>query len=189
LAPRFFSVEKGHNPPAARRHRGLLEEERPLEHCFDGNCGGFWKRANNRESRFQISEKINYNECPLFWEWAFGIQVGNAEIGDMPSNSINIWKIKGKEGRITLEIPVAIEGEDAASAAFNQTAFTENVSRHGACILVDRDLKVGSTLKISAFRGKFQNQAMVMSIWIDDQDQKRRAGLRFTEPIRNWVVN
>jgi uncharacterized lipoprotein YmbA len=48
---------------------------------------------------------------------------------------------------------------------------------------------VGSKVKISAFQGKFQNDAVVMGVWIDDRDKKTKVGLQFTEPIRNWIVN
>jgi hypothetical protein len=107
----------------------------------------------------------------------------------MMGNPVNIWKIKGKENRIILAIPVHIEGEDGNNQPFSEETTTENVSRHGVCIVTNCALAVGSTLRLSAFQGKFQNQAVVKGVWVDERDKKTKAGLEFTNPIRNWIIN
>ncbi len=102
---------------------------------------------------------------------------------------IDIWKVKRTEPRISLHLPVIIEGDDTDSNHFSEATFTENVSKSGACIIVTRQLKLGSTVKVSGCQGKFEAQATVRGIWIDDHDRKTKIGVQFNGPTTNWVVS
>jgi hypothetical protein len=101
---------------------------------------------------------------------------------------IDVWKIKRAEPRILLVLPVTIEGEDTSHNHFLEETKTENVSKNGACLLITHSLAVGTSVTISARQGKFKCQATVRGIWIDDHDKKTRVGIRFIEPVENWVV-
>jgi PilZ domain len=102
---------------------------------------------------------------------------------------VDFWRVKRKETRVLLAIPMLIEGEDAENQHFMEETMTENVSKLGACIVVDRVLKLGSIINLSAFQGKFSCKAEVKAIWIDETQKKKKVGVRFVEQPTNWVVS
>ena len=102
---------------------------------------------------------------------------------------LDIWKVKRKEARIHLAVPVTIEGLDGSDQAFVEETTTENVSKNGACIVVSRILKLGSVITIMAFQGRFKCQGEIRAIWVDENDKKKKIGILFTEPTVNWVVS
>ena len=106
-----------------------------------------------------------------------------------PSHMPDSWNAKRKETRILLTIPVVLEGSDDGNVAFREETVTENVSKSGACIIVDRILRLGSIVTVSALQGKFKCQGEVRAIWVDDHDRRKKAGVRFTQPTTNWVVS
>ena len=101
---------------------------------------------------------------------------------------MDFWRVKRKETRILLAIPVVIEGEDSDNQHFIEETTTENVSKLGACIVVDRVLKLGSIISLTAFQGKFSCKAEVKAVLIDESERKKKIGVRFVEPPINWVV-
>jgi|SRR3989442_15942498 hypothetical protein len=101
----------------------------------------------------------------------------------------DIWKAKRLEARISLVMPVIIEGDDISNNHFREETTTENVSKSGACLLVTRQLKLGGLVTLTACQGKFKGQAVVKGIWIDDHDKKTKIGIQFSGPVQNWVVN
>jgi hypothetical protein len=101
---------------------------------------------------------------------------------------LDIWKVKRKEARILLAIPVIIEGLDKSSAPFREETMTDNVSKNGVCIVLDRALDLGVVLTVTACQGKFRCRGEVRALWVDDNDRKKRVGIRFVDPIANWVV-
>jgi PilZ domain len=102
---------------------------------------------------------------------------------------LDIWKVKRKEARILLSVPVTIEGLDEANAPFREDTITDNVSKNGACIVVNRVLKLGSIVTVTAFQGKFKCAGEIRAHWVDDNDKKKKIGIRFTGPPANWVVS
>jgi PilZ domain len=102
---------------------------------------------------------------------------------------LDLWKVKRKEVRIQLAIPVTIEGLDKSNAPFREETVTDNVSKNGICIISNQALDLGAIVTITACQGKFVCPGEVMALWVDDNDRKRRAGLRFTGPTQNWVVS
>ena len=101
----------------------------------------------------------------------------------------DIWKAKRFEARISLVMPVIIEGDDIPNDPFREDTTTENVSKSGACVVATRQLKLGALITVTACQGKFRGQAVAKGIWIDDYDNKTKLGIRFSGPIQNWVVN
>ena len=118
------------------------------------------------------------------------VEIRNSERrAAIPSRMLDTWNAKRKETRILLTIPVIVEGTDEGNAAFREETVTENVSKGGACIIVDRILRLGAIVTVSAFQGKFKCQGEVRAIWVDDHDRRKKAGVRFTQPTTNWVVS
>ncbi len=102
---------------------------------------------------------------------------------------LDIWKVRRKEARILLSVPVTIEGLDHDNAPFSEETVTENVSKNGACILVNRILKLGSVVTVLAFQDKFKCKGEIRAHWVDESDQKKRIGVQFVEAPINWVVS
>ena len=102
---------------------------------------------------------------------------------------LDIWRVKRKEARILLAIPVTIEGLDKSNTPFREETVTENVSKNGVCIVLDQALDLGVVLTVTACQGKFKCRGGVRALWVDDNDRKKRVGIRFTDPSMNWVVS
>jgi PilZ domain len=102
---------------------------------------------------------------------------------------IDIWKVKRTEPRIALKLPVILEGLDASSVPFRDETVTENVSKNGACVIVNHTLAVGATVSVIASQGKFSGQAIIKGIWLDDCDRKTKIGIQFVGPVQNWVIS
>ena len=102
---------------------------------------------------------------------------------------LDIWKVKRKEARILLTIPVTIEGLDKSNAPFREETVTDNVSKNGVCIILEQALDLGVVLTVTACQGKFKCKGEVRALWVDDNDRKKRAGIRFVDPTVNWVVS
>ena len=100
----------------------------------------------------------------------------------------DIWKVKRVEPRIALKLPVTLEGTDIENVTFREETTTENVSKHGACLIVARKLAIGTTVTIIGSQGKFKSEGVVKGIWIDDSDRKIKIGIQFLGPVQNWVV-
>jgi hypothetical protein len=101
---------------------------------------------------------------------------------------IDIWKVKRVEPRIALKLPIVLEGMDIANVAFREETTTENVSKHGACLVVTHKLGIGATVTVTGSQGRFKSEAVVKGIWIDDTDRKTKIGIQFVGPAQNWVV-
>ena len=101
---------------------------------------------------------------------------------------IDIWKVKRIEPRIALTLPVVLEGSDVENVGFREETSTENVSKHGACLITSHKLTVGTVVTVTGSQGKFKSEAIVKGIWIDDSDRKTKIGIQFVGPVQNWVV-
>ena len=102
---------------------------------------------------------------------------------------LDIWKARRKEARILLTIPITIEGVDKSNVPFCEETVTDNVSKNGVCIILDQPLDLGAILTVTAFKGKFKCKGEVKALWVDDNDGRKRVGLRFIDPALNWVVS
>jgi hypothetical protein len=101
----------------------------------------------------------------------------------------NPWKLRRSEPRVVLKIPITLDGKDKSGEAFTEETFTENVSRQGACVETVHYLEVGTVLQVSAFEKRFRSKARVTIVWSKKSASNRfRIGLRFLDPLANWVV-
>jgi hypothetical protein len=101
----------------------------------------------------------------------------------------DIWKVRRLDPRISLAMPVIVEGRDSRGEPYRDETFTENVSRMGICIVARREMRVGEQVTLYASGGQFRCHALVKIVWTDNNDKKIKAGLQFLEKPRNWVVN
>jgi hypothetical protein len=60
---------------------------------------------------------------------------------------------KRRSNRMALHASVGLSGEDRQKAAFNMTAKATNLNRHGAAVQLNRELLVGTVLKVKNQRG------------------------------------
>jgi hypothetical protein len=102
---------------------------------------------------------------------------------------LDLWKVKRKEARILLSIPIIIEGLDKSNAPFSAETVTDNVSKNGVCIILDQALDLGAVLTVTACQGKFKCKGEVRALWVDDNDRRKRVGIRFLDQAANWVVS
>lgn len=105
------------------------------------------------------------------------------------AQSSELWKLRRGEPRVTLQVPVTLEGKDKYGATFAEETVTENVSLQGACVETTHELEVGEVLLVSAFEQRFQAKARVAIVWSRKSvSNKFRVGLRFLEPNENWII-
>lgn len=86
-------------------------------------------------------------------------------------------------------IPVVIEGRTAGTNSFRDETFTENVSRMGACIVAGLNLQDGLSVALHARCGEFECHAKARIAWVGKFGNQMKAGVRFLEPPKNWVVS
>lgn len=108
---------------------------------------------------------------------------------NLNSSDGDIWKLRREQPRVTLRIPITLEGNDKLGVRYVEETFTENVSRNGTCVETDHLLEVGSVQEVSALSGKFKSRAQVAIVWSKKTESgKFRVGLRFLDPLDNWVI-
>jgi hypothetical protein len=82
--------------------------------------------------------------------------------------------------RVPVEFALDVEGTDASGKSFQAKAKAVKISRGGATLLIDVDVAVGSTVKLSPpYGGKLH--AEVNGSWIDDIDGNRRIGVKLLD--------
>lgn len=87
---------------------------------------------------------------------------------------------KRRSPRIALNAPVGLSGEDRAKSAFSVTAKATNLNKHGAAILVGRELLVGTTVLVKNGRGT-QISARIVAQVTAMQDGVQTYGIEFLE--------
>lgn len=60
---------------------------------------------------------------------------------------------KRRSNRMALHAPVGLSGEDRQKAAFDMQAKATNLNRHGAAVQLNRELLIGSVVKVKNQRG------------------------------------
>jgi hypothetical protein len=134
---------------------------------------------------FPFFLRILYNREAVNFKFEYSMQ----SMSPIYVIKTDIWKIRRLDPRISLSLPVVIEGKDSQNQIYRDDTFTENVSRMGACVVACREMNVGEQVTLYASSGPFKCHALVKIIWTDNTDKKLKAGLQFLEKPRNWVVN
>lgn len=82
--------------------------------------------------------------------------------------------------RVPVEFALTVEGTSATGEPFKVQAQAVKISRAGATILLDQEMKVGAIVKLLAPFGKELN-AEVNGVWTDQIDGRRRIGVKLLD--------
>ncbi len=82
--------------------------------------------------------------------------------------------------RVPVEFAMAVEGKPSSGEPFNLQAKAIKISRGGATIIIDADVPVGSTVKLTPPFGR-ELEAEVNGAWIDQIDGRRRIGVKLLD--------
>jgi len=88
--------------------------------------------------------------------------------------------------RIPVEFALDVEGTNASGEAFQAKAKATKISNRGATLLIDVDVPVGSTVKLTPSSGSTLT-AEVNGSWIDDIDGDRRIGVKLLD-ANGWFA-
>ena len=88
--------------------------------------------------------------------------------------------------RIPVEFDLEIEGKDVSGNAFQARAKATKISSRGATLLIDVDVPIGSTVKLTPASGG-NLTAEVNGSWIDDIDGNRRIGVKLLD-AHGWFA-
>ncbi len=94
--------------------------------------------------------------------------------------------MKPRETRMQLAIKLTIEGKDQEGQPFSEEVYTEDVSRRGVCLRLNRPLGVGEIIEISGLDGQFQVEGVVK--YAHFNDGYWRTGVHFLTMPKRWVV-
>jgi PilZ domain-containing protein len=92
--------------------------------------------------------------------------------------------LRRRSTRITLNTPVGISGEDRAKTSFSVSAKATNLNRHGAAVLLSRELLVGSTVLVRN-KGGTQISARIVAQISAVQGGVHSYGIEFVEEDTN----
>lgn len=87
---------------------------------------------------------------------------------------------KRRSSRIALSAPVGLSGEDHQKCPFTMTAKATNLNRYGAAIHLDRQLLVGSTVRVRNNSGTQVSARVVAQLAASQKTSVY--GVEFTEP-------
>jgi hypothetical protein len=87
---------------------------------------------------------------------------------------------------LRLAIKLTLEGKDQGGQAFTQEVYTEDVSRRGVCVRLERELGVGEIVKLSGLDGQFQVEGVVKYAHLERD--RWRVGIHFLSAPKRWVV-
>lgn len=82
--------------------------------------------------------------------------------------------------RVPVEFSLAVEGKTSSGEPFNLQAKAIKISRGGATIIIDADVQLGSTVKLTPPFGR-ELEAEVNGAWVDQIDGRRRIGVKLLD--------
>lgn len=71
---------------------------------------------------------------------------------------------KRRSGRMALNAPIGLSGEDRQKCSFTMPAKATNLNRHGAAVQLNRELLVGSTVVVRNQRGTLLSARVVAQL-------------------------
>jgi hypothetical protein len=74
------------------------------------------------------------------------------------------------QARVTCRLPITVEGDDAAAAAFTERTYAVNVTRRGAFIATARQLTPGALLAIHDANNYGERIGYVQVVWTRGSD-------------------
>jgi hypothetical protein len=91
-----------------------------------------------------------------------------------------------RDTRLRIAIKLTLEGKNQQGEPFSEEVHTEDVSRRGVCVCLDRELGVGEIVKLSGLDGQFQVEGVVK--YAHHQEGLWRVGIHFLAVPKRWVV-
>ena len=82
--------------------------------------------------------------------------------------------------RVPVEFALEVRGTDSAGKTFQLKAQAIKISRGGATILIDADVKTGSIVRLTPPFGR-ELDAEVNGAWTDEIDGRRRIGVKLLD--------
>ena len=99
----------------------------------------------------------------------------------MTNIAVNRLQAKRRSVRLALNVAVRLDGHDRQKSVFTSLpAHTTNLNRHGAAILVTRELLIGSTLSVRHGHGGIKAPARIVA-QVSAAQGKFTYGIEFTD--------
>jgi hypothetical protein len=95
--------------------------------------------------------------------------------------------IARKSKRVHLKIRFKLSGRDPSGNQFEDHIDTHNVGSNGGSFFTKREIKVGSTLKLTGPKGFV---CLVRVVWVKEESKAARnlIGFQLLEPRQDWVL-
>ena len=92
-----------------------------------------------------------------------------------------------KSKRVHLKIRFRLSGRDRNGNPFEDLVETKDIGTNGGSLYTKRDVRVGSTLKLTGPKGFI---ALVRIIWNEEEGKgsRRVLGFQLLEPREDWVL-
>lgn len=94
--------------------------------------------------------------------------------------------VRLRDTRVRLGVKLSVEGKDRDGQTFIDEVYTEDVSRRGVCIRLNRYVGIGDLLKLSGLEGQFQVEGVVK--YTHASDNCWRVGVHFLTTPKRWVM-
>ena len=94
--------------------------------------------------------------------------------------------VRLRDTRVRLGVKLTVEGKDRFGQGFTDEIYSENVSRRGVCVSLNRQVGVGDLLKLSGLDGQFQVEGVVK--YTHQSEGCWRVGVHFLTTPKRWVM-
>ena len=100
----------------------------------------------------------------------------------------SIYDLKRKEPRVRLRTRVRLEGRNHDDSRFSLDTVTLDVSPHGASVLCEKSIPIGTVLEFIGTSYPFRAHAIVRSVTRDQESGMAVLGLEYPDDERNPLV-
>lgn len=94
--------------------------------------------------------------------------------------------VRLRDTRVRLSVKLTVEGKDRDGQSFCDDVYTEDVSRRGVCVRLDRTVGVGDLVRLSGLDGQFQVEGVVK--YTHQGENCWRVGVQFLSTPKRWVM-
>lgn len=94
--------------------------------------------------------------------------------------------VRMRDTRVRLSVKLSVEGKDSEGQAFTDEVYTEDVSRRGVCIRINREVGIGDLLVMTGLEGQFHVEGVVK--YLHQAEDGWRVGLQFLTTPKRWVM-
>jgi hypothetical protein len=91
-----------------------------------------------------------------------------------------------RDTRLQLSLRLTVTAKDKEGEPFEAEVYTEDVSRRGVCIVLNREVGVGEVIRLTGLDGQFQVEGVVK--YAHARNGEWRAGVQFLSTPKRWVV-